>query len=72
MAEDRNILQKIISPTKEEKEKFIKKQDLSQKMMRILREEGYINYELRKISERALQDGVPAEQIKKNLSLIHI
>ena len=68
MAEDRNILQKIISPTKEEKEKFIKKQDLSQKMMRILREEGYINYELRKISERALQDGVPAEQIKKNMA----
>ena len=33
MAEDRNILQKIISPTKEEKEKLIKTQDLGQKMM---------------------------------------
>ena len=60
MAEDRNILQKIISPTEEEKEKLIKTQDLGQKMLRILREEGYINYELRKISERALRDGVPA------------
>ncbi len=68
MAEDRNILQKIISPTEEEKEKVIKAQDLGQKMMRILREEGYINYELRKISERALRDGVPAEQIKKNMA----
>ena len=68
MAEDRNLLQKIIKPTEEESENLDKIQDLGQKSMRILREEGYINYELRKISEKALQDGVPAKQIKKNMA----
>ena len=68
MAEDRNILQKIIFPDKEQTENYNKRMDLGQKMMRILKEEGYINYELRKISERALQDGVPAKKIKKNMA----
>ena len=49
MAEDRNLLQKIIKPTEEESENLDKIQDLGQKSMRILREEGYINYELVKI-----------------------
>ena len=68
MAEDRNLLQKIIKPTDEESEKLDKVQDVGQKMARILREEGYINYELRKLSEKALQDGVPADKIKTNMA----
>ena len=48
MAEDtRSKILQIISPTEEQKEKHKKTQDLGQNMMKVLREEGYINHYLR-------------------------
>ena len=67
MAEDRSLLEKIVKPTDEEVEKLDKIQNLGQKAARILREEGYINFELRKLSEKALQDGISSKDIKKKL-----
>ena len=67
MAEDRSLLEKIVKPTDEEVEKLDKVQNLGQKAARILREEGYINFELRTLSEKALQDGISSEDIKKKL-----
>ena len=67
MAEDRSLLEKIVKPTDEEVEKLDKVQNLGQKAARILREEGYINFELRKLSEKALQDGISSKDIKKKL-----
>ena len=56
MAEDRNLLQKIIKPTDEESDKLLSIKDVGDKSMRILRNEGYINLQLRIIAEKALQD----------------
>ena len=43
MAEDRNLLQKIIKPTDEESDKLQGIKDVGDKSMRIPRDEGYIN-----------------------------
>ena len=67
MAEDRSLLEKIVKPTDEEVEKLDKIQNIGQKTAKILREEGYINFELRKLSEKALQDGISSKDIKKKL-----
>ena len=65
MAEDtKSKILQLISPTEEQAEKYKKTHDLGQNMMRILRDEGYINHYLRILSEKALQDGVPPEKIK--------
>ena len=68
MAEDRNLLQKIIDPTEEESNKLEGIKEVGDKSMRILREEGYINLQLRVLAEKALQDGASAEDIKKRTS----
>ena len=70
MAEDRSLLKKIVKPTDEEAEKLDKVQNLGQKAAKILREEGYINFEIRKLSEKALQDGVSSDDIKKKTSKV--
>ena len=68
MAEDRNLLQKIIKPTDEESDKLQGIKDVGDKSMRILRDEGYINLQLRIIAEKALQEGASSEDIKRKMS----
>ena len=68
MAEDRNLLQKIIKPTDEESDKLLSIKDVGDKSMRILRNEGYINLQLRIIAEKALQDGASSKDIKRKMS----
>jgi len=68
MAEDRNLLQKIIKPTDEESDKLQGIKDVGDKSMRILRDEGYINLQLRIIAEKALQDGASSKDIKRKMS----
>lgn len=68
MAEDRNLLQKIIKPTDKESDKLQSIKDVGDKSMRILRDEGYINLQLRIIAEKALQDGASSKDIKRKMS----
>ena len=69
MAEDtRSKILQLISPTEEQAEKYKKTHDLGQNMMKVLKDEGYINHYLRILSEKALKDGVSPEKIKKNMA----
>jgi hypothetical protein len=68
MAEDRNFLEKFIFPTKEEQKAFKEKQKKAKVITESLEEEGLFKTLQRQKEEDALNQGVPASEVRKMAS----